>query len=66
MTFMLLRKLDGEWVNLYPRRDGGDPPEFETRAEAEECAARIFKTMGVRCRVVPRAEALKHEVPRRW
>ena len=66
MSFMLLRKLDGKWVNLYPHQDGGDPPEFKTRVEAEERAARIFRTMSVRCRVVPRAEALKHEVPRRW
>jgi hypothetical protein len=66
MSFMLLRKLDGKWVNLYPHRDEGNPPEFKTRGEAEEHADRIFRTIGIRCRVVPRAEALKHEVPRRW
>ena len=66
MSFMLLRKLDGEWVNLYPHRDGGDPPEFKTRAEAEEHTARLLRTMDVRCIVVPRSEALKKEVPQRW
>jgi len=66
MSFMLLRKLDGEWFNLYPHREGEDPPEFKTRAEAEEHAAQLFRTMGVTCRVVPRVEAMKHEIPHRW
>jgi len=66
MTFMLLRKLNGDWVNLYPPRDGEDPREFKTRAEAEEHANRLLRTMDVRCIVVPRAEALKHLVPKRW
>jgi len=66
MTFMLLRKINGDWVNLYPPRDGDEPASFKTRAEAEEHAARLLRIMAVRCRVVPRVEALKHLVPQRW
>lgn len=67
MTFMLLRKLNGDWVNLYPPRDGEEPISFKTRVEAEKHAARLLRTMAVRCRIVPRAEALKHLIPkRRW
>ncbi len=66
MSFMLLRKLDDEWMHLYPLWDDENPPEFKTEAEAKEHATQLFRTTGFRCRVVSKVEVLKYEVPQRW
>lgn len=64
--YMILRKLDGDWVNLYPEKRGGLPRAYETEKEASIHAKRMKKAFGLEYKIVPKEEALKHEIPKRW
>lgn len=66
-AYMILRKLSGEWVNLYPPHQGELPPSYATRKEAEAHAKRLDTYIGLgEYKIVTKEEALKHEVPKRW
>jgi len=64
--YMIVRKQGEEYLHLYPEKEGEIPTAFQSKREAQERAKRLKEIFGINIKIIPKSEAHKFRIPKRW